>query len=375
MKLCRSLAVISGLAMSVVATVGLAMPASAAYTNEPLSRAWVADGPVHSSLGTSTSLFVGGLFAGSGGVAMVDPATGGANWILPTNGDVRALALSSDGNTLFAGGNFTTVAGAKHLHLVAINVSDGSVIPTWKASASGSVRDLVVSGDTLYVAGTFKTINGFTEKGLGALTASTGVRISGFTHFTDKNVWGLALTPTSLIAVGNFTTVDGVGRSSMASFNLSTYAMTSWAPYRLCSGCTSYWDIVVDGTNAYVGTSGNVVGAYNLVTGSNPWRYVRTDGDVQALALTGDGLLYIGGHFGQYVGSSSNPRTILAAINPANGAVDPNFHPRFYATYPGIWTLTSTPGRLYGGGDFKGVGIGPNEANNKVPYLAAFGVL
>ena len=378
MKLSRSLAAVGGLVLSVVGAMGLASPASAVFYSDPLpSRAFVADGPVHSSVGSATTEYVGGLFLGGGGVAALNPATGVANWTVATNGDVRAMALSSDGATLFIGGAFTTAGGATHRHLAAVDTTSGAVISTWKASTGGMVRDMVVSVGTLYVGGTFTTINGVAEKSLGALVASTGKSLPGFSAYTDKNVFGMALTPSSLIITGNFLAVNGQSRLSIASIDLATNQLTSWAPRRLCSGCNSYWDVVVDGTNAYVGTSGpgGNLGAFNLVTGNNPWRYVHADGDVQAVGMTGDGLIYIGGHFGQFVGNSANPRTVLAAVNASTGQVDPTFHPKVYGLYPGAWTISSSAGVLFGGGDFNGVGTGPNAANNKVPYLTAFGTI
>ncbi len=374
MKRSRSWAVVIGAATVLVGTLGVAAPADATYTNEPLSRAWQADGPVHSSVGAGSVVYVGGKFNGGGGIAALSSSNGALLWSASTNGDVRALTVSSDGSRVFAGGAFTTVNGTTHRHLVALDSSSGDVVANWKASTGGMVRDLVTTGDTLFVGGTFAKINGATEKGLGALIASTGKSAPGFTNAVDKNVYGLALTPTTVIATGNFTLANGQSRLSIAAFNLNTYALTSWAPRRLCSGCNSYWDIAVDGTNAYVGTSGpgGNLGAFNLTTGSNPWRYVHADGDVQAVSLSSDGLLYIGGHFGQFVGNSNNPRTVLAAVNPANGSVDQAFHPRMYGLYPGAWTISTTNGVLWGGGDFNGTGAGANQANNHVPYLTAF---
>jgi PQQ-like domain len=377
-KLSRSLAVVGGLVLSVVSAVGLASPASAAYSNDPITRAWVPDGSVHSSLSTPSNLIVGGAFFGGGGIAALSPSDGGLMWSAVADGDVRAMALSSDGTTLFVGGGFSHVNGMLHRHLAAINVADGSVLPTWKANAGGMVRDLVVSGDTLFVGGTFAKIGGVTQKGLGAITASTGKLIPQFTNFVNKPVYGLAITDSSLIAVGRFTMVNGGPiRQSIASFDLATYQLNSWAPPRLCSGCDNYWDVLVDGTNAYVATagSGGNFGAFNLADGSNPWPYVHTDGDVQALGVTGDGLVYIGGHFGQYVGNINNPRTVMAAVNPIDGTVDQDFHPRIYQTYTGVWTIASTPGVLYGGGDFSGVGVGPDQTSNHVPFLVAFAAL
>ena len=172
------MSVLAGLATSAVVAVGLAPPAAAAYTSEPLSRAWTPNGPVHSSLGTSHRVFVGGTFAGGGGVAALDPATGALLWSTPTDGDVRGMALSEDGSTLFVGGGFTHVSGTPHRHLAALSVADGAVKPKWKASTSGLVRDIVVNGDRVYVGGTFATIGGRAQKGIGAVSATSGTLIN-----------------------------------------------------------------------------------------------------------------------------------------------------------------------------------------------------
>ena len=41
-----------------------------------------------------------------------------------------------------------------------------------------------------------------------------------------------------------------------------------------------------------------------------------------------------------------------------------------YKAYPGVWTFTSTAGKLWVGGDFTGEQVNGN--NNKKPYLAAY---
>ena len=48
--------------------------------------------------------------------------------MVPANNDVRALALSADGSTLYAGGNFNTVNGVTHRHVAALNTADHSLV-------------------------------------------------------------------------------------------------------------------------------------------------------------------------------------------------------------------------------------------------------
>jgi PQQ-like domain len=367
----KHVAVLGGVVIAIAATLGLAGPASAQYASTPAPLAWRADGPVHAVALAGDRVYVGGQF--SGGIAALDASTGALLWSATTDGDVRALTLSDDGSRLFAGGAFVTVNGQTHRHLVALSTADGSLIPGWRASASGMVRDLVVYGDVLYAGGLFKTFGGVAQRGLGAVNATTGKRVASFTDFVDKSVYGLAVSGSTLVVSGRFTLVDNTPRQSLAAFDLTTGALTSWAPARVCSTCSTYWDVAVDATNAYVASSGpgGQMAAYNLVSGRQPWHYVHSDGDVQAVAVGDDGLVYVGGHFGRYVGGVTNVRSLLAAVNRTTGLTDPNFAPKLYTSYPGVWALAASPSTLYAGGNFTGV-QGANGYNNHVPYFAAF---
>jgi len=373
----RRLAFLTAAVGTIATVLGFAAPAHANYTENPVSLAWHPAGPVHSSAVGNGVVYVGGKLDGVGGIAAVDATTGDLLWMLPANNDVRALALSSDGSTLFAGGSFSTVAGQTHKHLAAIHVANHTFVSPWKGTASGMVRDLVVRGDTLFVAGTFAKADGVASKGIAAVSATTGTRITTFNHAVDVGVMGLALTSNTLLLSGTFTQVDGQGRASLAAISLSDYSLTPWSPRRFCSGCDTYWDVQTDGTWAYVAASGGGgnFAAYNLVTGEQRWRYLHADGDIQAVWLPGDGKVYVGGHFGQQIASTGSsqsavPATLLAAVDLTTGLPDASFTPKLYKTFPGVWTLNSLAGRLWVGGDFTGEQA--NGVNNKKPYLAAY---
>jgi outer membrane protein assembly factor BamB len=148
---------------------------------------------------------------------------------------------------------------------------------------------------------------------------------------------------------------------------LGTHALAAWNPQRACSGCNRYWDLVADGTSVYVATrNAGAATAFDRSTGALRWR-VNANGDGQALAMA-DGLLYVGGHFST-IGRSAEPRSILAALNPLTGAIDPNFRPRFVTSFPGIWALAATSARLYVGGHFTAAGASPPK---RYPYFAMF---
>jgi PQQ-like domain len=361
--------------VAAVTALGLAAPAYASYRSSPIALPWNPAGPVHSSVSRNGVVYVGGKLDGTGGIAALDVSTGDLLWQLPADNDVRALALSDDGTRLYAGGAFTAVDGLPHQHLAAINTADHSVVGSWNARAAGPVRDLVVRGNTVYVAGKISSVDGVTQRGMGAVNATTGLRRASFAFSADNDVLGMALTGSRLVISGSFSHINGAARASLASINLSTDHLTKWAPPRLCGRCTQYWDVQTDGTNAYVATSGNAAGAFNLQTGQHAWRRIRGDGDFQAVWLPGDGKVYFGGHFGKSVwvrGEKQNavPATVVASVFISTGQIDASWTPKIYHVYPGCWTFTSAGRKLWVGGDFTGEQV--NGSNNHKPFLAAY---
>jgi len=373
MRWLRSLGFLASGATSVATVLALAAPAQAAYSEQPISLPWHPAGPVHSSISRGGVVYLGGKLDGVGGIAAVDAGTGNLLWQVPANGDVRALALSGDGTRLYAGGSFTTVRGVTRQRLVALSVSNHNVITSWKARAGGQVRDLLARSGIVYIAGRFTTVNGVAQRGLAAVNGTTGRRVTSFRYSTDDDAFGLARSGRRLLVSGSFHRINGVARASLAAIDLSTNRLTGWAPPRLCGGCEQYFDVRTDGTNAYVATSGNAAGAFNLATGRQPWHPVRGDGDFQVLSLPGDGRVYLGGHFGRKIWTDSKDpveASDVAAAFTATGQIDRTWTPRIYRVYPGTWALTSTAGRLWVGGDFAGQQA--DGVNNQLPYLAAY---
>jgi PKD repeat protein len=361
-----------GLLLALLLVVALGAPASATYSDDPVGPAWEPDGPVLAVAVSGGRVFVGGEF--TGGVAALDASTGELLWNgNAAGGAVRALALSSDGSHLLVGGLFDSVGGDRHNGLASVRVADGRAESGWTAGADGMVRDIVVRGDVAYFGGTFGRHNGLDQRGLGAVLVSTGEPVGDFDVAVGDadapnkaDVYGLATDGSRLFVAGRFTTVDGQPRNQLASVTLATHALDAWAPARACTGCNLVWDVLVDGGSVYTaGRNASAVTAYDRTTAARRWR-VTANGDAQALTLA-DGLLYAGGHFVE-IGDPRQPRTILAALNPATGAIDPDFQPRFVTTWPGIWGLAATGSRLYAAGEFTVAGTTPGQ----YPYFAMF---
>lgn len=349
--------------------MGASAPAEA-YSSDPVGpTGWVPNGAVLAVTSAGGRVFVGGEF--TGGVAALDASTGQLLWTGTADGPVRALGVTADGTHLIAGGNFKNYDGVKHLRLASIRVDTGVAEPGWKPTVAAYVRDLVVDGNTVYFGGQFAKHNGIEQRSLGAVNVDTGRPVTSFTPTTDGKVYGLSVSGGRLFFAGRFALAGSPSanqpRSNLASVNLTTGNLDTWQPAPACGGCNVQWDILADGTRVYtVGRNAGAVVAYDANSAVRLWR-TTANGDAQTLALVG-GLLYVGGHFVE-IGSPRVPRQIVAALNPATGAVDPNFAPFFVTSYPGVFAIHGTADRLYVGGYFTGVGP---TAPRKYPYFAMF---
>ena len=82
-----------------------------------------------------------------------------------------ALAVSTDGNTVYAGGQFTTIDAQTHNYLAALDSTSGS--PTsWDPGAGDTVNGLAVSGPTVYAGGDFTSVGTQSNRGYAQFTAA-----------------------------------------------------------------------------------------------------------------------------------------------------------------------------------------------------------
>ena len=215
-------------------------------------------------------------------MAALDATTGALLWNANADGDVRALALSSDGSQLLAGGAFAHVGGVTHRKLASLNPATGAAATTWKASASGTVRDIVVVGGTAYFGGVFTSQNGVSQHGLGAVTVTTGKVVATFNTTTDSKVYALATNGARLFFGGDFTTVNGQPRASLASVTLATGTLDAWSPTRACSACNLYWDLALDGTHLFAASrNAGPVTSVDTSTAHRAWTQ-NANGDAHA---------------------------------------------------------------------------------------------
>ena len=254
------------------------------------------------------------------------------------DGLVRSLAVSSDGLTVYAGGSFATIGGQAHTSVAALDGDSGTAIATFNpVLTSGGlprVTSVVLAGSTLYVGGAFATVNGLPYAALVALNLSDGSVVTAFNptpsyfgqgSFVD--IESVAVSGSVIYAAGSFDSMGGQSRSNLASVNAADGTATGFDP----SPQQNLAAVAVSGSIVYAaggftsigGQPRNYIAALNAVDGSATAFDPNPNNSVFAIGVS-DTAVYFGGLFSSLGGVS---RSGLAAINAGDGtatAWDPN---------------------------------------------------
>lgn len=180
--------------------------------------------------GTGPALYVGGEFAGAGGVAAEGIARwDGASWsALPGLGaasDVSALCVF-DGE-LYAGGAFDGVGGCGASAIVRWDGSTWTCPPS--GGTNGPIKAMAVfdegDGPALFIAGTFTTAGGVAASHIARFDGTTWSAVGGG---TDNNVLALIVfddgSGSALYAAGGFTNAGGAPANRVARWNGSSWS-------------------------------------------------------------------------------------------------------------------------------------------------------
>jgi hypothetical protein len=332
------------------------------------------------------------------------------------NFDDQIWALETFGNSVFVGGEFTTVNGITRKRLVKLDVATGAVDTAFNAKLPGGiVWDMQMwvspSGQPMLVVG------GSMTKRLVALNPDTGAD-TGYFDLGIANpiptAWGglalykFAINPagTRLVATGNFQTVSGQSRTRLFVANLEglTATLDPWYYPGFEKNCSSIHprriaylqgvDFSPDGSYFVVTATGQIpldrpadiwpdgsaeyhtvcdaAARFNLSDDQHPVWINYTGGDsIWATSVTGVAI-YVQGHFiwldnpkgwASKDGGGAVKRRGIGAIDPITGKALPWNPPKpasaggkaFLATPAGLW-----------------VGSDSERFNNELHYGLAF---
>jgi outer membrane protein assembly factor BamB len=210
-----------------------------------------------------------------------------------TNGIVRTVAVS--GNTLYLGGDFTTVNGQPRARVAAVDLTTGAV-RAFRADTN-RVNKVVVGGDRLYVAGAFTAIGGVPRNRVAALDLTTGAVDPTFDPNVNAMVNTIAVRPDrSRVFIGGlYTNVHGTATTRLTALDGHTGAVVG-PTFLDVSGEALDLELNKAGTRlvAALAEYGNQGAVFNTSTGSKVFRQ-RCGGDAQAVAIAGDNW-YTGVH-------------------------------------------------------------------------------
>lgn len=333
----------------------------------------VVDGEVKSIIKIGGKIYVGGSFtqvkeAGSNKPTLIrnrlfafDATTGAIdpNFTPSLNkGEASVLLPAPDGQSIYVGGTFSEINGARNFVLARINAQTGAPITTFKPQLDARVRDLRLAGGRLYVAGTFTTVGGAPRVALATVDPATGAR----DDFVDENftgtqtgdgvttVYKMDISPdgSKLVGIGNFSSVNGSTRRQIVMLDLSGQSaqLANWDTVRYADQCSQSFDTYMrdvefspDGKYFVVTTTGAYGGTAKLCDTQARWENATTGGGQQptwvnftggdttyAVEIT-DTAVYTGGHFrwannpfaGDKPGQGAVGREGIVALDPASG--------------------------------------------------------
>src|SRR5262245_56870480 len=338
------------------------------------------DGQVFALEVSGTQVYVGGQFAHLGGqmrngLAKVAGTTGGdLGWIpnptLGAGGGV-IFAIKVSGDSVYAGGVFTSIGGQQRTNLAKLSATTGAADAGFAPNPNDVVMALAVSATTVYVGGAFNNISGQARPLLARLDAATGA-LNPFNAqlVPTDGVRALAITGGDLYVGGFLTQVGGQPRSALAKVDSTSGALRAFdAGVGDFDPVASVKTIAVNGTRVYVGGDIGFVNrvtrhgiaaldANGIPTAFNPDAGPggpNTFNDVSAIAVTNNAI-YLGGNFTTMGGQ---PRNRIAKVS-FDGTLDPNFNPNATGgNIPGVDAIVVTGSDVYVGGDFSTIGGQP----------------
>jgi hypothetical protein len=218
-----------------------------------------------------------------------------------TGASVRALAVSPNRLTLYAGGRFTGVNSVPAHNLVAINLTTCTPVSGFRPSVSSWVRGLTVAPNgNVYAAGDFLTVNAKARQHFAAFSP-TGALLSWAPN-ADHVGYAVAVTPDGVnVAIGGaFDRVNGADSHALAIVKATNGALVRGYPNHFVPVNSAVKSLAADASGIYTGNEGSGLGVFDGRIALNPltfgqrWRDTCL-GATQDVLIDG-GNLYAASH-------------------------------------------------------------------------------
>ncbi len=176
---------------------------------------------------------------------------------------VRALAVSPDGKTLYAGGRFGGVNGVPVSNLAAINLPDCTVDSGFHVGVSATVRTLDATADTVYLGGDFTSVQNKQRRYFAAV--NTSGELESWQADADRPGRTLTVTPDgkSVVLGGDFFTVRGLDSHALAVVDATTGELEKRYPLGFYSKTSVVKGVATDATGFYTGSEGTGTGVFD----------------------------------------------------------------------------------------------------------------
>jgi hypothetical protein len=265
-------------------------------------------------------------------------------------------------------GTIATFAAAAGMALAWAPPALATIAPapdsTWQTN--GRVIAIAVSGNTVYLGGTFTEVEDHTgqtavRNHVAAFDLSTGA-VTSWAPNASGAVRAIVVSGSTVYLGGDFTTIDGKNRKRLGSVTTAG-VVTSFK----AQADASVFGVTMIGSTVYAGGSFTTINstartrlaAVNGTTGAlvSGWT-PAADGEVTSLAAASDGSKVFAGGLFSHIGSSSQNH--VAALNPSTGAtLSWSYHP----SYP-VEGMTATSSTLFLAGGGSGGRVGALSASS-----------
>jgi hypothetical protein len=349
-------------------------------SQNPISS-WGVNGTANTTVVIGDIVYVGGTFnqavgpnagqtASRTNLAAFCLANGNLLSTFVANLNGQVWALTTDGTSLFVGGDFTTLNGAAVPRLVKLDPLTGARIGAFNPPAIPNVvLALDYFGGNVYMGCDCSVgANPPLGKKGASLNATTGA-FSGWNPDADAKIESIKVSPsgTWVYIGGAFQNVQGQAHDKLAKLARSNSAVQSVIYSSVGPGVVGarVFDIAVNpadenqvvtalgpksGTNPPPPSGAGNRFVYFNATGAATWNDTEPDGDAQAVELIGP-TVYAGFHDGW----SGDHTLKLVGLNLSNGQKN-SFGPPIIGGILGVFDLAQGSNRLVAVGDFASVG-------------------